>query len=188
MQRPWIVCSVLATCLMLGCSSSEPEAPQASKQSALQPAKPEQAVFQFLEAVRTGNDEAASAMLSELARKKTSEMDLVVAPPGSETASFKVSEVEMLSADTAHVASTWTEINEQGMPEDDLIVWMLRREPVGWRITGMAVKAYAQNQPIILDFEKPEEMLRQQQMAEQQSQAQQPAAEQARQSEAATTR
>ncbi len=54
---------------------------------------PAEAVFTFLEAVRTGDDAKANEMLTQLAREKTSEIDMVVAPPGSETASFEVGEV-----------------------------------------------------------------------------------------------
>ena len=40
------------------------------------------ATRRFLEAVRTGDDQGAAAMLTAKARKKTSEMHMQVAPPG----------------------------------------------------------------------------------------------------------
>lgn len=149
---------------------------------------PDVAVFTFLEAVRKGDDNAASGMLTAMARKKTTEMQLAVAPPGSATASFEVSEFELVGEDGAHVASKWTDVGEDGKPHSDDIVWMLRRDPEGWRIAGMATKLFEDLPPLMLNFEDPEDMIRQQQMAEQEyqrrknpaaGQAQSPAASQA---------
>ena len=43
---------------------------------------PDRAVSEFLEAVRTGNDQTAAAMLTPTARQKTSEMQMAVAERG----------------------------------------------------------------------------------------------------------
>jgi hypothetical protein len=123
---------------------------------------PEVIVADFLEAVRVGNDEQAGLMLSKLAREKTQEMNMVVAPPGSETAQYEVGEVELLPDDIAHVASTWMDEGEANQ-----IVWALRKEPEGWRIAGMATKIFEGEPPLLLNFEDPEDMVRQQQLAEQ---------------------
>jgi len=132
---------------------------------------PDQVVCTFLEAVRTGNDAQASLMLTELARQETQKHELVVAPPGSDTAKFEVGDVEIVAKDElAHVASKWTDIGEDGQPHSDDIVWALRRDPQGWRIAGMATKIFPEEPPLLLDFEQPEEMMRQQQMAEQEMQ------------------
>jgi len=134
---------------------------------------PAEAVFAFLEAVRTGDDASANEMLTQLAREKTSELDMVVAPPGSETASFEVGEVEMVPPDepdvdeeTAHVACTWTDIDDEGEPHADEIIWALRHEPEGWRIAGMATKIFEDQPPLLLNFEDPEDMQRKQRLAE----------------------
>ena len=127
---------------------------------------PEMTVFNFLEAVRTGDDSTAAEMLTPLARKKTDELDMVVAPPGSDTASFEVGEVELVADDGAHVSSVWTDLDELGDPRSDTIVWMLRREFDGWRIAGMATKLFDDELPLFLNFEDPEDMIRKQQMLE----------------------
>lgn len=128
---------------------------------------PDKTVAAFLEAVRVGNDDQASQMLSPLARQRTAERDLVVAPPGSETAKFQVGEVEVVGDDAAHVASSWTDIDETGQPHTDQIVWILRRESEGWRIAGMGTKIFPDQPPLFLNFEDPDDMLRKQQLAEQ---------------------
>ncbi len=128
---------------------------------------PDRAVFDFLEAVRTGNDKQAEAMLTPVARQKTSEMQMVVAPPGSPTARFKVKGVEYVTPekDGAHVLSTWTDVaDDQGHTRSDDIIWVLRHEAEGWRIAGMVTKVYADQPPLILNFEDPEDMMRKQQL------------------------
>ena len=74
--------------------------------------------------MRTGNDAEASLMLTEVARQETQKHELVVSPPGSETAKFEVGDVEyVLKDELAHVASKWTDIGEDGQPHGDDIVW-----------------------------------------------------------------
>jgi hypothetical protein len=128
---------------------------------------PDKAVFDFLEAVRTGNDKQAELMLTPMAREKTSEMQMVVAPPGSPTARFKVKGVEYVTPekDGAHVLSTWTDVaDDQGHTRSDDIIWVLRHETIGWRIAGMVTKVYPDQPPLILNFEDPEDMMRKQQL------------------------
>jgi hypothetical protein len=43
------------------------------------------------------------------------------------------------------------------------VVWVLRREPEGWRIGGVAATPFKGEPPLLLNFEDPEEMLRKQQ-------------------------
>lgn len=127
---------------------------------------PADAIHQFLTAVRAGDDAAASQMLTTVARQKTAENQMVVAPPGSDTASFKVGEVEMIGDAGAHVASFWTDIDAEGNKHTDTIVWMVRKEGDGWRIAGMATKL-AEDQPaVVLNFEEPDGMLAEQHAVE----------------------
>ncbi|HEX4148657.1 MAG TPA: hypothetical protein VHY20_06705 [Pirellulales bacterium] len=135
---------------------------------------------QFLEAVKTGNDAGAAAMLTKLARQKTTEMQLVVAPPGSSTAAYQVGEVEFIGSEGAHVASTWTDIAEDGKPHTDTIVWILRRDPEGWRIAGMGTRIFEDQPPLLLNFEDPEEMIRKQRVAEEEMQRRAQTASQAK--------
>ena len=95
-RRNWLVILAALTILPLtGCGNSDKPAP-GSTPGSISATTPDKAVFQFLEAVRVGNDATAGQMLTKLAREKTAEMQLVVAPPGSETAKFSVGEVEFL--------------------------------------------------------------------------------------------
>jgi hypothetical protein len=126
---------------------------------------PEVVMAQFLEAIRQGDDAKAGQMLTPLARQKTEEMDMVVAPPGSDTASFKVLAHE-IEGNEAQVGTDWTDLDVDGRPRTDRIVWLLRQEPEGWRIHGMAARILPDLDPIMLNFEDPADMLRKQQQAE----------------------
>ena len=124
---------------------------------------PAAAVYDFLEAVRTGDDQKAAEMLTTTARKKTAEMNMEVAPPGSDTASFQVGKVEYLPEGRASVACTWSDRDENDRRQTDEITWLLREEEAGWRVGGM-VATIPGAPPTFLNFEDPQEMLRQQQL------------------------
>ncbi|HZZ70999.1 MAG TPA: hypothetical protein VFE24_02030 [Pirellulales bacterium] len=163
-----LVCA-LAALGLTGCGSSQStnNPVVAKKVFAADSASPELAVRTFLEAVRTGDDKKASSMLTPTARAKTAERDLTVAPPGSATAHFEIGAVEYVTPekDGAHVASAWTDVDLEGKPNTDQIVWVLRKEDEGWRIAGMAVKIFENELPLILNFEDPDDMIRKQKMA-----------------------
>jgi len=150
--------------LSTGCGSKTPTEAPATSQAPGDVEGPDQAVFRFLEAVRTGDEKMADSMLTPLARKKTQEMEMVVAPPGSATAGFEIDGVEMIADDGAHVSCTWSDTDETGERNSDTIIWMVRREFDGWRIAGMATTVFADQPPLFLNFEDPEDMLRKQQM------------------------
>ncbi len=153
----------LAALLASACSQT-PGVDQSQGQSGPD-AKPEEVMTAFLEAVRAGDDGKAAGLLTPLARQKTSEMEMVVAPPGSDTAKFEVLESEVIGAE-AQVATDWTDLDADGRPHTDRIVWMMRKVGDGWRISGMATRVFIDRPPIVLNFEDPADMLQKQQQAE----------------------
>jgi len=162
-----------------GCSKSAEEPVAAAPAAAPPVAPPDAAVREFLDAIRVGDHKRAEGMLTDTARQKTSEMDLLVAPPGSATAKFEIAEMEVIEDQVAHVASVWTDIGDDGKPQTNEFVWALRRQPQGWRVAGVAVQLFPNQPPLLLDFEDPADMLRKQQMAEAEAQRQINAAAQA---------
>jgi len=155
--------------VLAGCNqSSEPTAahPTSHTGQASAGGTPDQAVYDFLEAVRTGNDQKAAEMLSPLARQKTAEKQMVVAPPGSPTAKFTVGKVKYKPDDSegAYVTCTWSDVDDQGNARSDEIVWGVRHEPEGWRIVGMVLQVLPNEEPLVLNFEDPDDMIRKQQM------------------------
>ncbi len=162
-QHGWIALAMLAMCVA-GCrGSQEPgEAPAsaAEEQSSAQLEGPAAAVHEFLEAVRAGDDDKVVRMLTTTAREKSAEMNLVTAFPASDTAEFTVGQVQYLAADGARVACTWSDLDENSRRKNDEVLWILRREPSGWRIAGMAMTVFEGEPPLLLNFEDPEEVLR----------------------------
>ncbi len=156
----WLAATIGVTFLLTGCGSSSD-----SSSAVVDAQGAEVVVGEFLAAVKSGDDKRASALLTQIARRKTTEMEMVVAPPGSDTASYQVlaSEVE---GNEAQVGTDWTDLDGDGRPRTDRIVWMLRHESEGWRIYGMATRVFPDMPPIVLNFEDPEDMLRKQQQAE----------------------
>lgn len=162
-----------------GCGSS------GSKEAGVDAGTPVTTVSTFLEAVKTGDDAKAETMLTPLAVEKTKGADLAVSPPGSPSASFSVGEVEMIDSNTAHVASIWTDVGEDGTKQSETFVWVVKLTAEGWRISGMASKPFPDQEPLILNFENPAEMQQKLELAEKEmerreqaamAQAQKPAA------------
>jgi hypothetical protein len=161
--RHWTLTMAMVASLVAGCGGSDESPPPAANPS--QPdttaaADPVESVKIFLEAVRRGDDATAAAMFTQLAREKASEMNIEVAPKGSDTAQFEVFEAEHVDDELAKVPSTWSDYDAEGQLRTDKMAWMLRREPEGWRVAGMAATVFEGEPPLLLDFENPEETLR----------------------------
>jgi hypothetical protein len=147
-----------------GCGGSDtaPSDAQALNQPKAPPAPPEVVTREFLEAVRTGDHLKADSLLTDLAREKTKQVDLVLAPTASQTAKYEVGEVEIMEGQVAHVESFWTDIGDDGKPKTIPFVWALRLDTNGWRIGGVASKLFDDAPLLLLNFEDPEDMLHKQ--------------------------
>jgi hypothetical protein len=141
-----------------GCSS----APDGS--AGTEPAKA--AVTKFLDAMKRGDETAACGLLTRVARTKTEELGISVAPPVGDTATYTVRDCEMVSDtnDLAHVATTWSDVDETGATTNENIIWAVRLDPEGWRVVGMAMKIFDDMPPLLLNFEDPQDMLAKQEM------------------------
>jgi len=174
--RVWIHTIITLSLLYLasGCSGSADAPATAAAKSpaggnsrlAKLTQEPTGCVTTFLEAVRTGDEQTAAELLTPLARQKTEERGMQVAPEGSDSASFEVGEAELIAEDLAHVATRWSDVDEMGESFTDDIIWCLRRRPDGWRVAGMATKVFEDQPPLLLDFEDPEDMERKQELVE----------------------
>lgn len=166
-------CALLATLGTTGCSAGG-----GSGSAAVEPAKA--AVVAFLDAIKRGDDAAASSMLTKVARAKTEELGLSVAPPVNPTAAYSIRDCELVGegGDLVHVGTTWTDTDADGFTSTDNVVWVVRLDPEGWRVVGMAMRIFDDLPPLLLNFEDPEDMLAKQEMvaAELQKRAQQASA------------
>lgn len=129
---------------------------------------PKQTVDLFLTSLRDGDDTSTSRLLTAKARGETSKHDMIVRPPGSQTAQFVVGQIIYTTADRdiAHVESNWADVDEAGRRQSYEIVWIVRKETSGWGIAGMATELFPGESPLVMNFEDPVDMLAQQQRAE----------------------
>lgn len=150
-----------------GGSDAKPAAPvvatSADPNSAARLDGPAKAVYEWLDAVRAGNDAKATAMLTQIARQKAIEQDRTVRPAASDTARFQVGAVQYIGEDGARVASLWTDVDENGESQTDEALWVLRKEADGWHVAGVAATIFEGEAPLLLNFEDPDEMVQKQQ-------------------------
>lgn len=141
-----------------GCSAAAPGGDVTA------PAK--QTVVSFLDAIKRGDDTAARGMLSVAARTKTDELGISIAPPVADTATYTVQASEVVSdaGDIVHVGTTWTDVDGEGFQSTENVVWVVRLDPEGWRVVGMAMRVFDDMPPLLLNFEDPEDMLAKQEM------------------------
>ncbi len=137
--------------------------------SSLHFAAPDEAVRAFLTALKVGDSQRATRMLSDRAREEMLRASAVIQPPGSPTAQFAVGEVKLVGDKQrgAHVVSTWTDNDPLGAPQSYEIIWILRREPDGWAIAGMATEVFDDQEPLVLNFENPLDAQRKRQAVDQ---------------------
>ena len=129
---------------------------------------PKQTVELFLTSLREGDDASTSRLLTAKARSETAKHDMIVRPPGSQTAHFVVGQIIYTTErrDIAHVESNWADIDDAGRRQNYEIVWIVRKDLDGWGVAGMATELFAGEAPLVMNFEDPLDMLAQQQRAE----------------------
>ncbi|HYW78552.1 MAG TPA: hypothetical protein VE890_03210 [Thermoguttaceae bacterium] len=153
LRKYWIILLALSVVGVVGCGGETPETPA-------EPAEPgpQAAVKEFLEAVRNGDDTTTERMLTTAARTTTRSLGMDMAPSRSDTAQFEVGDVEFVTEDGARVVCTLSDLDANNQRQSETLVWMLRHEPEGWRIAGLAATLIEGEPPRKLDFENIEEM------------------------------
>ena len=121
-------------------------------------ANPQQVVKRFLRALQEGDEQVVGGLLTTQARQATQQHNLVVRPPGTESATFQIGKAEEVDGG-AYVNCVWTESVGGGVSESFEIIWVLRKQNDGWRIVGMATQVIPSERPTFLNFEEPAEML-----------------------------
>ncbi len=129
--------------------------------------KPDEVVVAFLEARRSGDSDATTALLTSIARTETAKHKIDVNNQAVPDLQYQVGQPKILKDNPkgAHVSSIWTEPLEDGTKASYEIVWVLRRESEGWRIAGMAAELIPGTQPQFLNFEDPADLIKKQEEA-----------------------
>jgi hypothetical protein len=118
---------------------------------------PTDVVSQFLDEVRRGGEDSrANDLLTERARVELSRIGQSIQPIGSPDARFVVTRAESVPGDdsSALVHSLWSEPDGSEIQ----VVWAVQQEPVGWRISGLAMELEPNQAPVVMDFENAEMM------------------------------
>jgi hypothetical protein len=128
---------------------------------------PDAVVTAFLESLRKGNDVLAASLLTDRARQKTAEKGLKVQPPGTPDMTYQIGQTEFVTdaKNGAHVGSVWSEKLPTGETASFEVIWVLRLEPQGWRIAGMATPVGEEGH-VFLNFEDPDDLLKKWQESE----------------------
>jgi hypothetical protein len=123
-------------------------------------ATPEEAIQELMTAYKTGDDAKAAALLTEKSRQETERTGKSVSPPGSPNMQFKVGEVEYVNEakDQAHVGCYISEMGPDGEKFESDVVWLMRKEPKGWRVVGIAMKPFPDLDPVYYNFEDQDDM------------------------------
>ena len=119
---------------------------------------PTDIVSQFLDEIRRGGEDSrANALLTVRAQSELKRIGQTIQPIGSPNASFEVTRFELHPEDAtaAMVHSVWSEPNaEGGNIASSQVVWALRQEQSGWRISGLAITIDPDAaDPVVFNFE-----------------------------------
>ena len=119
---------------------------------------PTDIVSQFLDEIRRGGEDSrANSLLTARAQSELNRIGQTIQPIGSPNASFKVTRYELHPEDdtAAMVHSIWSEPDaEGGSIASSQVVWALRQEKNGWRISGLAITIDPEAEdPVVFNFE-----------------------------------
>ena len=160
--------------LAFGCSKSTDHGttqatPAAASNPATAPtAAPSQdakeVVSSFLEAIRKGDNEAATKFLDKSRPPESRGKRSLVCPAANDGAKIEVEDAvyPTPSHDIAHVPTRWIDLDETGKPRTDKATWVCRLEPEGWRVAAFAAYVFEGEDPLLLSFEDPDDMAKKQ--------------------------
>ena len=177
----WMIQMSVLLCLSIGCGDSQ-QSPQGNGASGpaaqmrsdngsqrvgkTEPGEtgadqPNQVVSLFYQALRSGDDASIAALLTDRAREETAKSGLAIQSQASDSLSYTIGETDYVteSLDGAHVMSLWTEPDGEGGLVSTNVIWVLRKQQDGWKISGMATPVAEGQLPLLFNFENPEDMM-----------------------------
>ena len=177
----WMVVFTGAICILSGCGKSEPATGQQGQSDSGQQValpggasgttdnastqvsagQPAEAVAGFYQALRRGDDDAIEGLLTDKAREETARSGLAIQSQASASLEYTIGETDFVTEqlDGAHVMSLWSEPGSDGSLLSTQVVWVLRKQQNGWKISGMATPVEEGQLPLLFNFENPEDMM-----------------------------
>lgn len=131
---------------------------------------PAAVVAQFYEALRKGSDVTIAGLLTDKAREETSKSGLGIQSQASAALTYEIRESEYVNdqMDGVHVRTMWLEPDAAGQVMATEVIWVLRKQSNGWKISGMATPVVEGELPLLFNFEEPEDMLQKKEFVEKQ--------------------
>ncbi len=161
----------LAFCVLLvalagvtGCGKSAGPDAAANAKSAAD--SPDRTLAIFLKAICSNDQETMFDMLTVAARDALRERGMSPGMNASDDATYEVLEFEYVE-EGAHVACNWVEKQENGTPLKTPVIWIMHKEPAGWRVSGMAMRVFDDMRPVTFNFEDPVDMVHKQELIDQ---------------------
>jgi hypothetical protein len=153
-----LIMALVSTVFVTGCGKESATDSSSEKAASTTPPAPNteavtQAAADFLDAVLKGDTQRASARLTPKSMERIVESGKQFAPPGLETATFRIGQIRMPSANHALVQCILTDAATPGSPRSEEMCCLLKLVENDWRVSGIAYGT-AGNQPWTLsDFE-----------------------------------
>jgi hypothetical protein len=150
---------VMGSSLLAGCSKSgSPDGTTTTvtgvevKESDPNSSPMAKAAYEFLDAVLKGDTQRAGAKLTPAAMQRIVASGKQFAPPGLESASFKIGEVRQPAQDFAVVQCVLTDTSE-GAPHNEEMCCLLKLAENEWRVSGIAYGTAPDKPWTLSDFE-----------------------------------
>ncbi|WP_145385091.1 hypothetical protein [Stieleria neptunia] len=167
--NPLRILALLAVAsLAAGCGSqstdvadTQPAAAETQRGADPDQAQPTEVVSQFLDRVRRGGQEASSnELLTKLAQQELTRIGRPFEFPGSPDTRFEVRQAFPVpdQDDAVWVHTFLTEPSDSGENFQYEVVWTLRKETEGWRVSGFVIDQGDGMEPLEFDFENGDEM------------------------------
>lgn len=156
--RSHSLCFVVAVTACMGCSKSDPDASTSKAQTpAAPPSDPAAlAAHEFVSAVVKGDTDRATKLLTPQAIQQFETSGQRFAAPGLDSAQFRIGQVRKVSEVQSLVQCMLTDKTAPaGTPEQEMCC-LMRLVEGQWRVSGIAVDM-ENGQPMILNFEQPEQ-------------------------------
>ena len=163
---PQILAAMGCAVMLCGCGGSPDKVagpPTTESQSATAAAElqPTEIVSQLLDRVRRGGEDSESGeLLTKLAQQELARIGRPFEFPGSPDTTFRIGQAFEVpdTKDSVWVQTFLSEPLQTGEDFQYEVVWTLRRESAGWRVSGFAIDQGEGLEPLEFDFENGDEM------------------------------
>lgn len=139
--------------------ADEAEATEVAEPQLGATASPGEVVSYFLDALQAGDTPHVAGVLTRKARVEMSKEGYEVKAVGRPDMKFEIGAIKYLGnrKDAAHVETIWTSTDKSAEEATINLIWVLRKQELGWRVAGVAFDAEDGESKEFVNFENPRE-------------------------------